>query len=458
MKPFDRFTAGMALLLISVSAMPAGAAEQASGTFSKNQPKTDPNFAFQNMRAIASKQEAQMAMDQLTMEQGRRVGPSNERKTKLPGTTIEDVRLEADYILAAQYLDPSNPAHGAINNINFSGDPNGTPSWIVPRENALAILALLQAFEKTGNKEYKKRAELAADYLVRVQDADGGWFDQYSYADAVTESKSPTQTGEVMMALEKLGYSKARYQAMKKGAQFLMSLQDPANKGGLDDGLVGGGKINDTTYHTWRWASDNSFAYWAFKAAAEWAQRAGDKAFARKAEQSAKRVLDGINNYLYIDDKNDPDYGVWHRVIDANGVAQETGYHEWINYAPQMLDLPAKGVGKKIVGEWIHRVLQKEDGAVVWDDGYFSNRKSPGLTFQAMLVWQDLGQKEYVNAAWNWASSSGLWQKAPDPNGVSGSWIDWTEGATTANWWERFIDTAFYAVSVMSGGYDFRQK
>ncbi len=415
---------------------------------------TNSDFELQNIRAVAVKQALQMELDEIESQNRRR--PSVDPNPRLPGTTLQDVSLEADYILSSQYLNPGDPANGAINNINFKGDPNGTPSWIVPRENALAILGLLEAFRKTGNKEYRKKAELAADYLVRVQDSDGGWFDQYSYANATTQSKSPTQTAEVMMALEKLGYSKDRYAAMKKGAEFLMSLQDPANKGGQDDGLLGGGKTDNNTYQTWRWASDNSFGYLALKAAGEWAAMAGEKGFSKTVRLSAKRVLQGINDSLYIDDPSDPDYGVWHRAIDQNGVAQEPAYHEWINYAPQMLDLPAKGVGNKRVGDWIHRVLQKSDGAVVWDDGYFSNRKSPGLTFQAMLVWQDLGQTDYVNAAWNWASNSGLWQKTADPNGVSGSWIDWADGGTTANWWERFIDTAFYSLSVMNGGYNFR--
>jgi hypothetical protein len=358
-------------------------------------------------------------------------------------------KLEADYIVAAQFYDPGHPAHGAINNVY------GDPTWIVPRENALAILGLLRAAEITGKDFYKEKARLAADYLVRVQDADGAWFDQYEYTTPVSLSKSPTQTAEVMIALDKLGYKSSRYDAMKRGAQYLMSLQDPANKGGFDDGLISGGKKSDGTFHTWRWTSDNSFAYLALEAAADWARRNKDRVFAKQADRAAARILSGINRVLYVDDPADPDFGVWRRVVDERGVAVDPAYHEWINYAPQMLDLPARGVGKKRVGEWIHKTFQKADGSVVWDDRWFSERKSPGYSFQASLVWLDLGQKEYAKAATDWAKSSGLWNRTADVNGIMGGWVDWTEPGGTAQFWERFIDTSFYAISVFSGGYRF---
>ena len=44
------------------------------------------------------------------------------------------------------------------------------------------------------------------------------------------------------MALHRLGYDHNRYAAMKHGAEYLFACQDVANKGGADDGLLGGGK------------------------------------------------------------------------------------------------------------------------------------------------------------------------------------------------------------------------
>ncbi len=425
-------------------------------------PATNSAFSTQNIREILQHQQAQQAADDIQNELARSkthvvlAETDNKHCPKLSDADLQQVIIDANYILSSQYLNPTDPAHGAINNVNITGASNAKPDWVVPRENGLAILALVQAYENTGNKEYLKRAQLAADYLVRIQDTDGGWFDQYNYAEPSVKSKSPTQTAEVMMALGKLGFSKARYAAMKKGAQFLMSLQDVANKGGLDDGLIGGGKKEDGSYHTWRWTSDNSFAWLALKDTQKWALMRGDLKFAREAGQSAHRILEGINTSLYVDDPSDPDYGVWRRAIDENGNAIDPTYHEWINYAPQMLDLPAVGVGKQIVGEWIHKTFQKEDGSVVWDDRWFSDRKSPGYSFQASLVWLDLGQTQYAAAAKNWALNSGLKQLTPDPNGVAGNWVDWSQNGSTAPWWERFIDTSFYWISVVNGGYNFR--
>lgn len=365
---------------------------------------------------------------------------------------------EAGYILESQFEDPASFFDGAINNVY------GAPTWIVPRENALAMLALLQASEVLKDPSYRTQAERAGDFLIRVQDEDGGWFDQYDWRNPADHpetdgSKSPTQTAEVMMALDQLGFSAARYEAMKKGAEFLISLQDTG------DGLLVGGLMDDgVTRHTWKWASDNSFAYLALKDAAGWARKAGDRALAKRFNDAASRILAGINEVLYIDDPSHPDYGVWHRVVDANGVPQQTGYREWINYAPQMLDLPATGVGNARVGEWIHQNLQLSNGAVVWDNGGpNSSRQSPGFSFQAALVWLDLGQTAYADAAVQWAYSSGLLQTVPDSSGITGGWVDWlvddpsTPGIDErAQEWERFIDTSFYALSVQLGGYNFR--
>jgi len=392
-------------------------------------------------------------------------------------------KREAGYILACQYLgDPhpvNGPAYGAINNVY------GNPTWVVPRENALAILGLLEAkrlvkptipcqlvavtdSEATVDvsaplsiPNYRAQAELAADYLISVQDpTDGAWYDQYDYSTPVLQSKSPTQTAEVMIALYKLGYRSNRYNAMKLGAQYLLACQDPANKGGFDDGLLGGGKNGQGGWHTWRWASDNAFGYQALRAAEGWAVAQGDVDFAAQCRLAAQDVLEGIDEWLHIDQPhaNCPDsVGVWYRAIVPGGApAEDPCYHEWINYAPQMLDVPAQGVGSPVVGDWIHETLQQPDGAVVWDNGFFQNRKSPGLSFQAVLAWLDLGQSTFANSAKAWASASGLWQTTPDANGVTGGWIDWIENGEPAPWWQRFIDTSFYAITAFNGGYQFR--
>ncbi|HTL71544.1 MAG TPA: hypothetical protein VL404_09675 [Candidatus Eisenbacteria bacterium] len=418
---------------------------------------------LRNLRLIQQKNQQMLLEGQQDAEKGRKASAPQlftQDAQLRPPASAADVALEAGYVVSSQFLSAGDPANGAINNVY------GAPTWIVPRENALAIINLIQSAEITQDASYLAKAELAASYLVRVQDqTDGGWYDQYDHATPVSFSKSPTQTAEVMIGLDKLGYDSSRYAAMKKGAQFLMACQDPANKGGFDDGLLGGGKDSNGNFMSWRWASDNSFAYVALKAAKMWAVVYGDADFASQAESAASRVLNGINTSLYNGDPADDDYGVWKRAIDRFGAEQEPWFHEWINYAPQMLDLPALGVGNARVGEWIHTQLQKSDGAVVWvedsDANHFDSRedrKSPGFSFQAALVWYDLGQTAYADAAVNWAKTSGLWQTTPDQNGIKGGWIDWTEPNDQAPFWQRFIDTSFYAVTAFSGGYDFRVR
>jgi hypothetical protein len=48
----------------------------------------------------------------------------------------------------------------------------------------------------------------------------------------------------------------------------------------------------------------------------------------------------------------------------------------------------------------------------------------------------------------------------PDHNNVTGGWIDWIEVdphfGRTEDWYNRYIDTSFYAIACWSGGYDFR--
>ncbi|MCX7926826.1 MAG: hypothetical protein N2606_01620 [Candidatus Omnitrophica bacterium] len=368
----------------------------------------------------------------------------------------ELVQIEAEYIISCQYVsNPSSPAYGAINNVQ------GNPTWVVPRENALAILGLLMAEQILENPKYRKSAELCADYLIRIQDRDGAWFNQYTFDtpgsgnpnDTESLAKSPTQAAEVMLALYRLGLTPARYQAMKKAANYLMLCQ----KYGGDGKLLGGGKDKDGNFRSWRWASDNSWAYQALKAAELWAWEKRDWRFAIRCAQAARRILLGINSTLYIKNPYSADYGVWYRVVDQNNQPIEPEKHDWINYAPQMLNVPAWGVNHPRVGRWIAQRLQKSDGACVWDDYFFTERRSPGYTFQAVLVWRKTGQSEFYIPALRWTLDSGLWQIKPDDNGIAGGWIDWLDYSqnSKANWWERFIDTSFYAIAAFNGGYNF---
>lgn len=354
------------------------------------------------------------------------------------------VRREADYIVRAQYSKTHDPASGAINNVF------GAPTWIVPRENATAILGLARASECLGTPQYLQRAEQAANYLVRVQQPDGGWYDQYAYVAPVVLSKSPTQTAEVMLALHRLGYRRSRYASMVNAAEFLLRAQDPANKGGVDDGLLGGGIDERGVFRSWRWASDNAYAYQALRSAELWARTRGDVARADRYATASSRILGGINSYL-----KDPVSPVWHVAIDGAGVPT-VSHREWINYAPQMLDVPADGVGPA-VGTWISQVLvESTTGAAVWNDADEADRRSPGFSFQACLVWQDTGQQASCDRALRWAAGSGLHQTSPDANGVSGGWVDWAEAdGTIAPNWQRFIDTSAYYILVTTGGYRF---
>ncbi len=370
-------------------------------------------------------------------------------------TFRELAETEAGYILKCQFTDSNSPAYGAINNLY------GSPTWVVPRENAMAILGLVLAGDILGNDSYRQKAELAADYLVKVQDKDGAWFNQYNFIqpgsgipeDKESLAKSPAQTAEVMIAFCRLGYTPQRYLAMKKAAVYLISCQ---RKGG-DGDLLGAGKDPDGVYRSWRWASDNSYAYQALKAAELWALMQDDFRFALSCGNSARKILKGIDKVLYVKNPYDPDYGVWRRVVDDKNQPVDPDKHDWINYAPQMLNVPCLGCGHPRVGKWIHSKFQKADGACVWDDRSTPTRQSPGFSFQAVLCWRDLGQSEFYIPALNWGLASGLWQVDPDENSISGGWIDWSdpELKQSANQWERFIDTSFYSIAAYNGGYDF---
>jgi hypothetical protein len=328
----------------------------------------------------------------------------------------------------------------------------------------MAILGLIMAADLLENDTYLQKARLAADYLVRIQDKDGAWYNQYSYIipgsgnaeDKESLAKSPNQTAEVLIAFYKLGYDPGRYPAMKKGAIYLMSCQ---KKGG-DGNLLGGGKDSEGNYRSWRWASDNSYAYQALKAAEVWALINNDYRFALACADATRKILKGINNTLYIKNPYDPDYGVWYRVVDGKNQPIDPQNHDWINYAPQMLNIPCLGAGHPRVGKWIHNKFQKAEGFCVWDDYGYRSRQSPGYSFQAVLCWRRLSQPEFYIPALNWALDSGLWQVDPDindPKAITGGWIDWQEIETKlrSDWWNRFIDTSFYAIAAYNGGYDF---
>jgi hypothetical protein len=366
------------------------------------------------------------------------------------------VRTEAEYILACQYVDPASDANGAINNIH------GKPTWVVPGENAMAILGLAMASEILRDDKYIRRAQWAADYLVSLQDpCDGAWCDQYDYDMPCDPNKSPRHTAEVMIALDRLGFDPDRYASMKKGAGYLWECQD---HGG--DGLLSGGKDRHGTHRDWRWTHDNAYAYWALKATELWATRQGDVDCAATCASRAQRVLDGIRGPLY-----DKDTGVWHMAIDSDGrplwLPHLQNLPSWIQYAPQMLDLPVQDVNSARVGQWIHDCFQQPDGSCIGytyepKDKSYRIRKYPGHTFQAVLCWCDAGDPNAAKAvsdALAWVRKSGLWQLEPDVNGHKGGWIDWVEVMPTPDAtppeYERFIDTSFYAIAAFNGGYDF---
>jgi hypothetical protein len=360
--------------------------------------------------------------------------------------------LEAEYILSCQENNPADPAYGAINNVS------GAPTWVVPGEVAMATLGLDLAADILDDPSYRSRALLALAYLIRVQQSDGAWFNQYNGASPVDPShcgdpqdpcsKSPHQTAEVMLALYKLDDYPDGYEAMKKGAQYLL-------EGQHDDGLLGAGKNPQGIFQSWRWTHDNAYAYWGLRAAELWAARAGETSLASTYAASAQRILQGINTRLY-----KPGTGPWHIAVDADGIPQwfsnMPNLPSWIQYAPQMLDLPATGVNSTTIGGWIHGAFQKSDGSCIgysWDVN-LKERKYPGLSFQAALAWYDTGNTAYADAAFDWAAGSGLWQT------TLGGWIDWVEVSPnpggTAPEWQRFIDTSFYSIAACAGGYDFR--
>ncbi|MFC1703994.1 hypothetical protein ACFL1E_04325, partial [Candidatus Omnitrophota bacterium] len=334
-------------------------------------------------------------------------------------TTNEKIRFEADYLVACQFVsDPYHIAYGAINDVYT---PDTPPDYVVPRENGMAILGLLKAYEALGDQTYLDRANLVMDYLVRVQESDGSWKDEYDYRnpEGGLDSKSPTQPAEVMIAMNKLGYRADRYGSMQLAAQFLRDCQTHGYQG-----LICGGKDAGGSFSTWNWITDNSYAYWAMLAAHNWALEEGDTVFAEQCRQMATEILNGINSYF----KHSSEVWWW-QVVESDGAQTNIdNIVDWLNYAPQFLDLPANGVGDPALGEWIHQTFQEPsgNGGCLWGDRY-PNEEYPGMSFQAAFCWLDLGQTDYANAAINWAETSSLWQLVPDWHGILGGWVDWLD-------------------------------
>ncbi len=148
-----------------------------------------------------------------------------------------------------------------------------------------------------------------------------------------------------MIAMNALPYNEDHYASMKKGAEYLLLCQDNGY-----GGLLCGGKNASGAFYEHCWTSDNSYAYQALKAAQQWARIKNDSSFATQCGMSAEAIIRGINDYLRAT-------LVWHQKIDGNGRPDNGRQYDWINYAPQMLDLPADGVNEPAVGEWICRTF-----------------------------------------------------------------------------------------------------
>ena len=364
---------------------------------------------------------------------------------------LDGIRLEANYIHACQYL-PSDKTDGAYGAIN---DYYGSPTWVVPGELSIAGMGLLRASEVLNDSSYRDAASYAADYLVRIQDKTfGGWHDQYDHTTIVNQAMSLRNTAQALIFINKLGIQSSRMAAMINGAGFIQTCQGMKNKGGIDDGLVSGGRDANLNFQTFRWLSDNAYAYQALQAAARWADQDGDESNAQGFRVSALQILNGITTYFLDASKTH-----WKRVIDQNDVTviSESATADWISYAPVLLDLPLGDISPTAVGDWTHQTLQQTNGAVVQDNQTNKNNQSPGYSFQASLAWSKTGQCAYIQSAMNWAIKSSLWQKTTDMNGITGGWIDWTNTvtATSAKQYERFVDTSAYAIMNWSGGYSF---
>jgi hypothetical protein len=325
--------------------------------------------------------------------------------------------IEFQHILNCQVSDPGHPAYGAINNVW------GQPTWVVPGEMSVAALVL-----KRGG--YTAQANAAADYLVRIQNADGSWCNQYSGVSIADANKYARHTAQVMILLGELGGYSA---AMSKANTWLSSLQDPKVKTGTDDGLICGGRSSTGGVYTDRWSSDNAFAVRAFAAAGNTAAKT--------------KVVNGINTWLVSGDH-------WLERITSRRRRIE-GDYGWIQFAPAFMSLQSHGVTHPAgLAAGIRSRLQLQsgpnNGAIYASQG--SNQLMPGIGFQSSIAWNGLGAFAYTDAHTAWAENvSGLWVTTPDANGDVGGWIDWkTSTGNQANWWERFIDTSAYYIMTVN--------
>lgn len=339
---------------------------------------------------------------------------------------------EARYIISTQ-----NPDSGAFNNV-FPGDGW---TWISPRENAIAIIALLRLYNSTQNEEYHAPAIKAVNYLASIQAEDGSWFNQYANSEPSDDlGKSPTHAAEIIIALGHLEFSESLLPMMAKAADYLLQCQDVVNKGGIDDGLICGGKDSNGNFVTDRWTQDNAFAYQALRTATDWCKQSTDSNYqgvANDYQHAAERILSGINEYLF-----DPELGIWHRNISLDGTPNNQQF-EWGNYAPAMLGVPAE-FDPQLVAKWIHDTFQTDSGGLIQNTGDGSHKVSPGFTLQAIIAWQLLGQTEYIPQALEWLLNSGLHEN-------EGGWVDWVipESGERADDWEKFIDTSGYFILAM---------
>ncbi|MFC1755080.1 right-handed parallel beta-helix repeat-containing protein [Thermoproteota archaeon] len=369
-----------------------------------------------------------------------------------------EIKIEADYILKCQIRNhPLYPqATGAINNVRGYNLVYPNPDYIIPGENAMAIMGLIVASQRLNSVMYLNRARLAADYFLSVQNTDGSWYNKYDYVNGHDLGKYSRHTAEMVMAFHKLGQDVNRYISMKDAANYLVSRFNSTFN------LIDGGLDSQGSPVSQYWLTDNCFAYHAFMAAYDWAKINGEYALALQYADYAGKIISGINTYFL--DANTP---VWYMRLDSNGQPQENSqYPSWVKYAPQLYDVPVKRVDNLDVGEWIKTSFQQPDGSCI---GYeydtlgnkTNTRKYPGHAFQSALCWQRIGgaQIDYAQDAIVWAKTSGLWQRTPDTIGVVGGWIDWIEvepnpGAIPQDW-ERYIDTSALAIFAFSGGYDF---
>lgn len=386
-------------------------------------------------------------------------------------TPQEKFLIEVNYVASCQFLDPNNDADGTINSVR------GLPTWGEPGIISQGILLFIMAWKTFNDESYISKANRAADFLVRVQRPDGGWCNQYTYAEPgdlnnpsnrEAWAESPRHAAQAVYALYKLyelGFrDEKRYNAIKKGAGFLMGCQEPENKAGRDDGLVCGGKDADGIFRSPRWGHDNAYSFWALTAAEYAALCNGEKNSSELCAVRAARVLKGINETMY-----DPNTGVWHIVVDHQGVPLKNPhlpclgddaqfYPSWMQYAPQMLDLPARGVNSPKVAEWILDNLKEDEGYFEWccEDGELKQRFYPGSALQAALVFFDIPEySPYGDRAIKWVEESGLWVKMRARDKM----VDWHEIFPDPNRiapdWHAYPDTSLLAGACWMGGYNF---